>query len=319
MALPQRSIGKARHRMVLLVLTAITFVSLDLSSFGPLGSAQRVVRDVLDPITDVAATVASPFSNAWNAIFDYGDLQEQNRLLTERVQELEGNELAVEAERAAFERLQDATDIDFRLDVESVTATVIRGAVGNFDDHVITIDKGTGSGIQEDMAVVTSAGLIGRVERADGSTATVQLLSDPELVVGVRLASTDEVGIGNTLDEDPSLFRVDRGLDWPTEDDARPLPEIDTVVVTAAISKYPAEIPLGRIIAVYPDADDPLAMVVDVALSNDVTDLGFVTVLLAESLDQIEQGPVVPSTTVPLATDADEPATDGAEVEEANP
>ncbi|MEM9468149.1 MAG: rod shape-determining protein MreC [Actinomycetota bacterium] len=320
MALPQRSIGKARHRMVLLGLTAITLVSLDLSSFGPLGTAQRVVRDVLDPIADVAATVASPFANAWNAIFDYDDLQEQNRLLTERIQELEGNELAVEAERAAFERLQDATNITFRLDVESATATVIRGAVGNFDDHVITIDKGTGSGIQEDMAVVTSAGLVGRVERADGSTATVQLLSDTSLVVGVRLASTDEVGLGHTVDGEPDLFRIDQGLDWPDEDDARPLPEIGTVVVTAAISKYPAEIPIGRIVAVYPKAEDPLSMVVDVELANDVTDLGFVTVLLAESLDQIEERTPVPSTTVPLSTDG-EPvdADDGAEVEEANP
>ena len=63
MALPQRSIGKSRHRMVLLALTAITLLSLDLSSFGPLGTAQRFVRDVLDPVTDVAGAIASPFSN----------------------------------------------------------------------------------------------------------------------------------------------------------------------------------------------------------------------------------------------------------------
>ena len=311
MALPQRSVGKARHRMVLLVLTAVTFVSLDLSGFGPVGTVQRVVRDLLDPVTDVASTIASPFANAWNAVFDYDDLVEQNQLLIERVQELEGNELAVEAERAAFERLQEATDIEFRLDVESETATVIRGAVGNFDDHVITIDKGTSSGIREDMAVVTSAGLVGRIQRADASTATVQLLSDPDLVVGVRLSSTDEVGIGSTSAEDPEFFRIDEGLDWPDENDARSLPEIDSVVVTAALSRYPAEIPLGRIVAVYPDSQDPLSMTVDIALANDVSDLSFVTVLLEESIDQIQITEIVPSTTVPLVTDAD--------LEDANP
>ena len=319
MALPQRSIGKARHRMVLLVLTAITFVSLDLSSFGPIGTAQRVVRDILDPVTDVASTIASPFANAWNAVFDYDDLVEENQRLTERVQELEGNELAVEAERAAFERLQEATDITFRLDIESETATVIRGAVGNFDDHVITIDKGTSSGIREDMAVVTSAGLVGRIQRADATTATVQLLSDPDLVVGVRLSSTDEVGIGSTAAKDPEDFRIVEGLDWPDENDARPLLEIGTVVVTAALSRYPAEIPLGRIVAVYPDEEDPLLMTVDIELANDVTDLSFVTVLLQESQDQIEITEVVPSTTVPLGTDADTDTDGGTEVEEANP
>jgi hypothetical protein len=62
MALTQRSIGKSRHRMILLVLTAITLLSLDLSSFGPLGTAQRLVRDLLHPITEVAGAIVSPFS-----------------------------------------------------------------------------------------------------------------------------------------------------------------------------------------------------------------------------------------------------------------
>ena len=57
MALTQRSIGKSRHRMILLVLTAITLLSLDLSSFGPLGTAQRLVRDLLHPITEVAGVL----------------------------------------------------------------------------------------------------------------------------------------------------------------------------------------------------------------------------------------------------------------------
>ena len=80
--------------MILLVLTAITLLSLDLSSFGPLGTAQRLVRDLLHPITEVAGAIVSPFSDAWNAVFDYDDLEAQNRLLTERIQQLEGNELA---------------------------------------------------------------------------------------------------------------------------------------------------------------------------------------------------------------------------------
>lgn len=323
MALPQRSIGKARHRMLLLVLTAITFVSLDLSSFGPLGTAQRVVRDILDPVTDVASTVVSPFSNAWNAIFDYGDLEDERDALQLELDELRGQSLSVEAEREAFRRLLEATDIDYIGDAETVTATVIRGAVGNFDTDVITIDKGTDAGIKRGMAVVTGAGLVGRIDRADGSTSTVQLLSDPDLVVGVRLVSTDEVGIGSTVD-DPNIFEVDGGLEWPDEEDPRPLPEVGTVVVTAAgVSSYPPEIPLGRVVAVYPDPDDELSMVVEVELANDVTDLGFVTVVLVESLDQIQITEVVPSTTVPLSSDETEDpspdAGDDTDVEEANP
>ncbi|NDH97238.1 MAG: hypothetical protein EBZ17_07235, partial [Actinobacteria bacterium] len=178
MALTQRSIGKSRQRLILLVLTAITLLSLDLSSFGPLGTAQRLLRDLLHPITEVAGAIVSPFSDAWNAVFDYDDLEAQNRLLTERIQQLEGNELAVEAERAEFERLRAATGVDVRPDLARVTATVVRGGVGNFDDDVITIDRGSQDGVRTGMAVVTNAGLVGRVERVDATTSAVLLLTD---------------------------------------------------------------------------------------------------------------------------------------------
>ena len=288
--------------MILLVLTAITLLSLDLSSFGPLGTAQRLVRDLLHPITEVAGAIVSPFSDAWNAVFDYNDLEAQNRLLTERIQQLEGNELAVEAERAEFDRLRAATGVDVRPDLARVTATVVRGGVGNFDDDVITIDRGSQDGVRNGMAVITNAGLVGRVERVDATPSAVLLLTDTDLIVGVRLADTDEVGLGHVDPDDPSIFIVDTGLEWPEDGNESLLPAIDTVVVTAATSRYPSEIPLGRIIEVLPGDEDMLTMHVRVALANDITDLGFVSVLLAEGVDQVPLDEPVPSTSIPLTT-----------------
>ena len=288
--------------MILLVLTAITLLSLDLSSFGPLGTAQRLVRDLLHPITEVAGAIVSPFSDAWNAVFDYDDLEAQNRLLTEQIQQLEGNELAVEAERAEFERLRAATGVDVRPDLARVTATVVRGGVGNFDDDVITIDSGSQDGVRKGMAVITNAGLVGRVERVDATTSAVLLLTDTDLVVGVRLADTDEVGLGHVDPDDPSIFIVDTGLEWTEDGNESLLPARDTVIVTAATSRYPAEIPLGRIVEVLPGDEDMLTMHVRVALANDITDLGFVSVLLAEGVDQVPLDEPVPSTSIPLTT-----------------
>lgn len=288
--------------MILLVLTAITLLSLDLSSFGPLGTAQRLVRDLLHPITEVAGAIVSPFSDAWNAVFDYDDLEAQNRLLTERIQQLEGNELAVEAERAEFDRLRAATGVDVRPDLGRVTASVVRGGVGNFDDDVITIDRGSQDGVRNGMAVVTNAGLVGRVGRVDATSSAVLLLTDTDLIVGVRLADTDEVGLGHVDPDDPSIFIVDTGLEWPEDGNESLLPALDTVVVTAATSRYPSEIPLGRIVEVLPGDEDMLTMHVRVALANDITDLGFVSVLLAEGVDQVPLDEPVPSTSIPLTT-----------------
>ena len=285
--------------MILLGLTAITLLSLDLSGFGPIGTAQRWVRDLLHPVTEVAGAIASPFSNAWNAIFDYDDLEAERDRIQAELDEATGAQLAAEAEREAFRRLLEATEITYLPTIPSRTANVVRTAVGNFDDDVITIDKGSNHDIRPGMAVVTGAGLVGRVDRVDATTANVQLLSDSGLVIGVRLASTDEVGLGHTDPDDPRVFLVNQGLEWPEDDDLSLLPEIGTVVVTAASSRYPAEIPLGRIRDVYRDEENGIAMIVEVELANDVRDLSYATVLIAEGVDQVPLVPT-PSTSIPL-------------------
>ena len=300
MALPQGGgRSRSRHRLILLVLTAITLLSLDLSGFGPIGTAQRWVRDLLHPVTEVAGAIASPFSNAWNAVFDYDDLEADRDEWRRKYEDLLGEGLAAEAEREAFRRLLEATEITYLPEIPTATATVVRSAVGNFDEDVITIDKGSNHGIRPGMAVVTGAGLVGRVDRVDATTANVALLTDSGLVVGVRLTSTDEVGLGAIDPDDPTTFLVDRGLDWPDEQDLDLLPEIGSVVVTAASSRYPAEIPIGWIRDVYLDPENDIAMIVEVELANDVRDLGFVTVLLADGVDQVPLG-VTPSTSIPL-------------------
>ncbi|MGA0264040.1 MAG: rod shape-determining protein MreC [Ilumatobacteraceae bacterium] len=300
MVLPQGGgSDRGRRRLVLLVLTAITLLSLDLSGFGPLGAAQRWVRDLLHTIADVSGFVASPFANTWNAIFDYDDLATERDQLREELDNALGAQLAAEAERAAFRRLLEATEITYLPTIPTVTATVVRTAVGNFDEHVVTIDKGTNHGIRPGMAVVTGAGLVGRVERVDAITASVQLLSDANLVIGVRLTATDEVGLGHTLPDDVRTFVIDRGLEWPEGDDGSLLPALDSVVVTAASSRYPAEIPLGRITDVYLDPENDIAMIVEVELANDVRDLSYVTVLIASGVDQVPLEPT-PSTSIPL-------------------
>jgi len=295
--------------MILLVLTAVTLLSFDLAGFGPVGTVQRWVRDLLHPVAEVADAVASPFSDAWNAVFDYDDLRAERDELRRELDAALGETMAAEAEREAFRRLLAATDITYLADIERTTAAVVRGPVGNFDDDVITIDKGSRDGIQPGMAVVTGAGLVGRVDRVDVATANVQLLSDASLIVGVRLASTDEVGLGHTDPEDPRRFVIDQGLAWPEGGVPELLPEIGSVVVTAASSRYPAEIPIGVITAVTLDPEDELSMIVEVEMASDVTDLAYATVLLAEGVDQVPLGDVTPSTSIPLTIEQEpEPA-----------
>ncbi|MEZ5243930.1 MAG: rod shape-determining protein MreC [Acidimicrobiales bacterium] len=301
MALAQRT-GRSRHRLVLLALMAITLLTVDLNGFGPVESTQRVVRDVLHPVTSLAANIFSPAGDAWNSVFNYGDLEDENAALRAELEELRGAVIRGEADTQTLRRLLEATDLPYVGDVEQVTATVVRGSVGNFDDHVITIDRGSRDGIRTGMAVVTGAGIVGRIERVDNATSTVQLISDASLFVGTRLVSTDKVGLGHAVPGQSGRFVIDRGLDYPDTDDPALLPAIGSAVVTAGESSYPADIPIGTVASVERSTDEA-SMRVEVELSNDPDDLHFVSVLLVEPPDEFPLGEVVPGTSAGLGID----------------
>jgi rod shape-determining protein MreC len=292
--------GRSRHRLVLLALTAITLLTVDLNGFGPIQSVQRVTRDVLHPVTSLASSIFSPIGDAWNSVFNYGDLEAENEALRAELEELKGDALRGQADTETLRRLLDATELPYVGDVERVAAGVVRGSVGNFDDHVVTIDRGSRDGIEEGMAVVTGAGLVGRVERVDNATSTVQLISDASLFVGTRLVSTDDVGLGHAVPGEPGMFVIDRGMDYPDTDDESLLPEVGSLVVTAGESSYPADIPIGTVTVVERSSDD-VSLRVEVELAADVDDLHYVSVLLVQSPGEFPLRDVE----VPGATDSD--------------
>ena len=292
MAVAQRS-GRSRYRLLLLILTAATLLTLDFRGFGPLDTAQSRVRDVLEPVVSAVDVVLGPVAEVWTVMFTYNDLRSENERLRDELDRLASADIRNAAEQDALERLLDATGVTFVEGVERLTATVLRDSVGNFDDDVMSIDVGHRDGVAPGMAVVTSAGFVGRVETVDAALSTVTAVSDPSLVVGVRLLDTGDVGLGHGMAGDPTQFVVDAGLRWPETGDLSELPAVGSPVVTAAGSRYPADIPVGRVASVEP-SEAGLAQLVTVDLAADVQDLGYVTVLLLTPDDVAPVGPDSP-------------------------
>ena len=292
MAVAQRS-GRSRYRLLLLILTAATLLTLDFRGFGPLDTAQSRVRDVLEPVVSAVDVVLGPVAEVWTVMFTYNDLRSENERLRDEIDRLASADIRGAAERDALERLLAATGVTFVEGVERLTATVLRDSVGNFDDDVMSIDVGRRDGVAPGMAVVTSAGFVGRVETVDAAFSTVTAVSDPSLVVGVRLLDTDDVGLGHGMAGDPTKFVVDAGLRWPETGDVSELPTVGSPVVTAAGSRYPADIPVGRVASVEP-SEAGLAQLVTVDLAADVQDLGYVSVLLLTPTDEAPVGPDSP-------------------------
>ena len=280
MALSRRTsrTGRSRFTLLLLVLTSVTVLTLDFRGSGIIGDLRGVASTVFSPLGDGAASVTEPFTDAWNGAFGYSELEDENDRLRERIAEMEGD--AAEAADVLREgrELADLEDIERYTDIETRAARVVGGSLTNFD-HAIQLDRGSDDGIAEGMPVVTGAGLVGRVVAVTGSRSTVQLLTDPNFDIGVRLATSGEIAIGHgTGDGEPLV--IDAGIPVSAVEQL----EEGEPVTTSGLGRsvFPAGIPIGTVESI-DRASDQLSLVLEVEPLADIDNATFVQILLWEA------------------------------------
>lgn len=273
MAIPRPS--GSRTRLAVLILASVTLLTIGVRDAPVVRELREGVSTVVSPVEGAADAVTKPFRNAWNGVTDYEDLQDENERLRAELAESDGEGVrAADAERQLAE-LSAALDLPYAANVEAVAARVVSGPRSNFS-YAVEIDKGTDDGLAVDMPVVTAAGLVGRVSQATGSTSTVELITDPEYRVGVRLTTTGELGtaLGRGRDEP---MAVDTAIDEDAE-----IAE-GTGLVTSGVdrSAYPAGIPVAEVSATR-EGSGGLALELDVEPYADLDNLSYVSIMLWE-------------------------------------
>ncbi|MCE5312380.1 MAG: rod shape-determining protein MreC [Nitrospiraceae bacterium] len=76
-----------------------------------------------------------------------------------------------------------------------VTAASVTGRGYDRFLNTLIIDKGAKNGIQKNMAVVTTKGLVGKIQSLSNDTAEILLINDPNFSVAVRLQQTRHEGV----------------------------------------------------------------------------------------------------------------------------
>ncbi|MCB0993506.1 MAG: rod shape-determining protein MreC [Acidimicrobiales bacterium] len=271
--------GPSRFTLLVLALASLTLVTLDMRDFGPVETLKDGAADLLSPLRGAGDAVFGPVGDAWTGAFGNDDLEAENAELRARIEELEGEIIANEDKARLYDELSAALDVDFLADQESVVAKVVAGGVGNFDNDLVEIDKGSVDGVREGQPVVTAGGLAGQVVEVRRSRSFVRLISDPTFAVGIRLVVNDEIALLTGGGED-ELLRVDGGIDIDT------ILKVGMSVVTSGIerSPFPAGIPVGRVASF--DVDEgALEQRLLVEPSADLVRLEYVTVVLYDPDD----------------------------------
>jgi rod shape-determining protein MreC len=266
-----RRTGRRRFPIVLLLLTAVTLLTLDVRGFAPLDSARSGVMAVLAPVGDFASNVFEPVGERWDAAFNSDQIQADNEELRRRVDELEGQMTNGQVAQESLRQVLAQLGIPFVADYQKVTGKVVSGGVGNFDT-TIDIDKGSSAQIAKGMPAVTGRGLIGRVDQVSEGRTRIQLITDRTMKVGFNVVGTAVLGIAQGTGESGELTGV---IDFKEQ------VAVGQTVVTSGTesSPYPADIPIGTITAIAPDEASGTKRLT-IAMADDLSDLTFATVVL---------------------------------------
>lgn len=208
---------------------------------------RSIVQGVTFPIQRGAASVGGSFTGFFGSIGELRRASTENQQLRERVQQME-TELRDSRERVAeAERLEKLVNLNEKSTYKTVAAQVIARDPSMWFDNV-TIDKGRWSGIEVNLPVVTSGGIVGRVVSTSPWSAQVMLITNEKSGAGAvvgQLGQSNALGSIKGLGESgllemryvPGLEKVQPG---------------DTVTTTGQDAIYPPGYSVGEVVEVKP-------------------------------------------------------------------
>lgn len=196
-------------------------------TFGAFAEVQRVATSAIASVRD-----------GWSNYFALQEIRRENVELRDEVSKLR---VGLQQERAVAEQtrtLQQLLDLRSSIRLSTMAAAVIAGGASP-EFRTITIDKGTGDGLAPDMAVISPAGVVGRVVLPTRRAAKVQLLIDRDAAAGAIIERSRAqgvlVGTGTErlrLENVPGTAEVKVG---------------DRVVTSGIEGIYPKGFPIGQI------------------------------------------------------------------------
>jgi rod shape-determining protein MreC len=180
---------RRRITLILLIVTSLALITFDQRDSGVVRSLRSVAQDVVSPIQGVADDAISPVTDFFDSIGQAGHLRDENAALRRANADLRGQLAANQDALAEANAVRELLDLPRFADYDSVFATVVDGATGNFE-RTFQIDKGTSDGLAEGMPVVVGdrgGALVGQVTATSKSRSTVRRLDDADFQVAVQV------------------------------------------------------------------------------------------------------------------------------------
>ncbi len=198
------------------------------------------------PLEKALVWTQTSTNNIWHNYFYLRGVRAENRALKAEIERMSLERVRISQDADQAHRLQALLGFKEQFISQTMAAQVIGGS-GSELSRSVFIDKGSRDGVKPDMAVITAAGIVGKVLHVYRTTSEVLLINDQSSGVGAILDQTRLQGILNgTAAGELVLGRV-------MSDESVPPGEM--VLTSGGDGIFPKGLPIGKVTKITPGSD----------------------------------------------------------------
>ena len=237
-------VGLRQNSLTNIGYSAFTYIKYGLIDY-PLQSVGNIFSDV---------------ANLWH-------VYEDNEYLNEELAQQKSYETLYEEERNKNKELEKLLDMQGSLSNAKTIACHVVSRSSTSWNQTITISAGKASGVQENMIVTTSEGVVGLVEKVQTTTSTVRLLTSDNLAndIAIKISLEDGSSVEGVLqsyDVDENAYCIS------LFDNDATVTIGQSVATSGAGGNYPSGLYLGNVVDIRMNDDAIISTIYVEPVSN---------------------------------------------------
>lgn len=241
--------------LMIAIISVILLLILAVSTSGDrtLTWVESAVGSVAKPVQSFASAVSNSIINFFKDLFNTTDTDKENEQLKVKLAQLQQQAAELDSLKLENERLRELLNYsDITENYEYVTARVIGYSQGIWFDS-FTLSVGRSKGVELNMPVVNSYGLVGRVTDVGSNWCKVTAIIDARMSVSVMVERTRDNGMIRGTLNDNTISDVMQLYYLPSNADLVPG---DKIVTNGMGGIFPKGITIGTVTEVVKQTDD---------------------------------------------------------------
>jgi rod shape-determining protein MreC len=282
-------LGRYKNLIVLAAILFAQIIALAVQVHRPTqGGDTRLLRlwaiSAVTPVETAVVHTQRWVNDTWNNYAYLRGVRRENRELRAEIDRMKVEDARYDEDARMARRIQALLAFKEQY-VDTTVAAQVIGTSGSEQSRILYLDKGSSDGIKPDMAVITPAGIVGKIVQVFPDSSQVLPINDQFSGVGAALKSSRLQGIlrgasngVTTLQYVMSDEKVEPG---------------EEVITSGGDRIFPKGLPVGKVVSVEPGKDLFLNIrVVPSARLDQVEEVLIVTKITEKMPDSKELGPL---------------------------